>query len=343
MALKDITDPEAVRQAIAEFDALGRDAFLKRYGFQHARRLFVEYEGEQYDSKALLGAAHGFQFPDQGPLSLSDFKSGELTTAKKLRDLGFEPVVRSDSYETAGQSQSLSELIRDVLELQQAWSQANTTEMKERGALIRRSIPAAIGALLPGEGTLPFTPSVEGSDGAGRKARVPWVRIYSETHSPSATNGWYVVLLFAADGSAAYLALGSGTSQFVQGLFRARPAEWLAKRISWARETLANSDTNGLSKTIQLGDPGGLGAQYERGTVVARSFPADEEFDDDDFERVLLRLVYLLGELYTHGERGVPPGSGARLHCLPEGSDLQKQLVVSLRSDAPTAPRRGSE
>ena len=36
--------------------------------------------------------------------------------------------------------------------------------------------------------------------------------------------------------------------------------------------------------------------------MVARRFPADEEFDDDHFERALLRLLYLLGELYTHGE-----------------------------------------
>jgi hypothetical protein len=33
MALSDLTDPSAVLQAIDQFDALGRDAFLQRYGF----------------------------------------------------------------------------------------------------------------------------------------------------------------------------------------------------------------------------------------------------------------------------------------------------------------------
>jgi dynein-related subfamily AAA family protein len=75
----------------------------------------------------------------------------------------------------------------------------------------------------------------------------------------------------------------------------------LEPRIAWARETLANSDISGLTETIQLADPG-LGSQYERGMVVAHHFPADEDLDDDEFERVLLRLLYLLGELYTRGE-----------------------------------------
>src|SRR6185437_4318696 len=41
---------------------------------------------------------------------------------------------------------------------------------------------------------------------------------------------------------------------------------------------------------------------YEKGTVAAYPFSAGEDVDDDDFESVLLRLLYLLGELYTHGE-----------------------------------------
>jgi hypothetical protein len=76
-----------------------------------------------------------------------------------------------------------------------ARSAAQRAEMQQRGTLIRGLIPAAIHALLPSEGTLPFTLRIEGSDGRGRKARVPWVRVYSEAHSPRATNGWYVGLL----------------------------------------------------------------------------------------------------------------------------------------------------
>jgi len=67
VGLKDITDPDAVKQAIAEFDELGREDFLRRYGFGRARRFYVGYNGKPYDSKAVLGAAHRFQLPDEGP------------------------------------------------------------------------------------------------------------------------------------------------------------------------------------------------------------------------------------------------------------------------------------
>ncbi len=68
MALRDLTDRSAVLQAINEFRELGEDAFLEKYGFERSRRIQIAYEGETFPSKAILGAAHGFQFPDAGPL-----------------------------------------------------------------------------------------------------------------------------------------------------------------------------------------------------------------------------------------------------------------------------------
>ncbi|WP_329337467.1 hypothetical protein OG866_23400 [Streptomyces sp. NBC_00663] len=59
MALSDITRSE-VEKAIEECDRLGRDLFLQRYGFRRARRYLLSHEGRQYDSKAVVGAAHGF-------------------------------------------------------------------------------------------------------------------------------------------------------------------------------------------------------------------------------------------------------------------------------------------
>ena len=92
MGLKDITDPEAVNRAITEFNALGRETFLRKYGFGYARAYFVEHNGKLYDSKALIGVAHKYEFPDQGPLASSEFKGGEAATARKFRDLGFTVV-----------------------------------------------------------------------------------------------------------------------------------------------------------------------------------------------------------------------------------------------------------
>lgn len=88
MALTDITRRE-VEKAIEECDRLGRDAFLKRHGFQRARRYLLSHEGRHYDSKAILGAAHGF-LPGQQPLAASDFSGGVAHAAGLLRSLGFD-------------------------------------------------------------------------------------------------------------------------------------------------------------------------------------------------------------------------------------------------------------
>jgi hypothetical protein len=93
MSLSEITDARAVRKAVEEFDALGREAFLARYGFGEARQYFLVVDGKSYDSKAILGAAHGFQFPEEGPLRASDFSGGDATVKAKLTALGFAVMV----------------------------------------------------------------------------------------------------------------------------------------------------------------------------------------------------------------------------------------------------------
>jgi putative restriction endonuclease len=89
MSLRDITDPDAVRSAIEEFRRLGRDSFLARYGFGHARDYFLIDEGERFDSKAIAAAAHGVQFPHAGPLKADEFSGGDVTVRRQLEQLGF--------------------------------------------------------------------------------------------------------------------------------------------------------------------------------------------------------------------------------------------------------------
>jgi hypothetical protein len=48
----------------------------------------VNVGGPLYDSKAIAGAAHGYQHA--APLAASDFSGGEATVANRLEQLGFE-------------------------------------------------------------------------------------------------------------------------------------------------------------------------------------------------------------------------------------------------------------
>jgi hypothetical protein len=57
---------------------------------KRSTKFVVAHNGREYDSKALLAAAHGFQHPDKGPLP-NNFSGGEQTTAR-FRALGFTVV-----------------------------------------------------------------------------------------------------------------------------------------------------------------------------------------------------------------------------------------------------------
>ncbi|WP_155884620.1 HNH endonuclease signature motif containing protein [Actinomadura flavalba] len=76
-----------VLAALAEFDRLGRAAFLAAYGFAEARQYFVHHEGRYYDSKAVVGAAYGHA--TGRPLTADEFSGGRQTVARLLESLGF--------------------------------------------------------------------------------------------------------------------------------------------------------------------------------------------------------------------------------------------------------------
>ena len=96
--MAEVTSPEAVRAAAREFDALGEDAFLYEYGLGPPGECVVAIDGRLYPAEALLGAAHGHQYPDIGPLANSDLR-GPSETAVKLRELGFEVRGLGDDHE----------------------------------------------------------------------------------------------------------------------------------------------------------------------------------------------------------------------------------------------------
>lgn len=92
--LSRLRSPAAVQAALDEFGRLGRAAFLEKYGFGKSRDFLVRdpRTGELADSKAVVGAAFGYEHPDAGPLKAADFSGGEATVVPRLQALGFEVV-----------------------------------------------------------------------------------------------------------------------------------------------------------------------------------------------------------------------------------------------------------
>jgi len=87
MSLNDIRR-EHVLQAIEKCNEYGRDEFLEKYGFHKSVSTRLVHNGQVYDSKAIIGVAHGYARPDLGSFISSDF-SGGATVRTKLENLGF--------------------------------------------------------------------------------------------------------------------------------------------------------------------------------------------------------------------------------------------------------------
>lgn len=94
MGLRDITRTE-VLAAVAEYDELGQGVFLRKYGFDRARSYLLIHDGKAYDSKAIVGAAHGF-LPEEKPLAPRQFSGGAATVGRLLRRLGFTVRISAD-------------------------------------------------------------------------------------------------------------------------------------------------------------------------------------------------------------------------------------------------------
>ena len=219
---------------------------------------------------------------------------------------------------------TVSSAMQRVLDLQSHHTSTNTELMQERGLLIRETIPHAVKAWVSHDGW-----EVEGSDGAGRKSRVPWVRVHDKERSPSAQSGWYVVFLFAYDGSLVALSLNQGTT--------GKSADYLSQRVEQAREYLTtNRETDiGLATDFDLADHNGLGSKYEAANVAAVTYrlgsvPEHKQLRDD-LQKMLrmLRFLYDLEDASeTSGGEPAPMDTSSELLivALSETEDSTKSL-----------------
>lgn len=112
-----------------EYSRLGRTAFLTRYGFRKSRDFLVRDRktGQLCDSKAIVGAAFGYQFPEEGPLNPADFSGGETTVVSKLQRLGFE-VVRIGEDWTSDEVQATVASYFEMLRMEAAQQRYTKTE-----------------------------------------------------------------------------------------------------------------------------------------------------------------------------------------------------------------------
>jgi len=76
-----------ILQAIEEHDQLGKDEFRSAYGFREALSYVLVYEGREYDSKAIAGVAHRYDFGRA--LKPQEFSGGKKHAVAWLEREGF--------------------------------------------------------------------------------------------------------------------------------------------------------------------------------------------------------------------------------------------------------------
>jgi hypothetical protein len=201
------------------------------------------------------------------------------------------------------------EPMREICLLQPSYSPTNTVEMQQRGHLIRRVLPDEIrrieAELRNALGAYGPEFDVGASDGIGRKTEAPWVRLFAKSMSPTPRDGFYVVIHFAADGSAVFITLGCGSTIWANGELRALSDQELEKRTRWARNIILEGfgSTYPFEDKIALKAKAGLPKTFEKATAVAKRLPV-ENLNEEEVEQLLIQATERLRELYIAQSEG---------------------------------------
>ncbi|WP_226635889.1 MrcB family domain-containing protein [Brevundimonas poindexterae] len=210
----------------------------------------------------------------------------------------------------------MQETLQEILDLQRHYSSADTLEMRLRGKLVRdrlcseiTRVASNIGNALGQYGT---DLAVQGSDGAGRKAIVPWTRIFSKHMSPSATVGWYLVFLFHPDGDGVSLCLSHGSTIPKDGNFKSRSRAEAEHLMEWASAVVGADFASDMEvrRGVELGSQR-LAAAYERTTLLSRFYPRFAIPKDDVLLDDIVAFAAMLARLYAAQDAGLTPGASS--------------------------------
>ena len=200
-----------VRQAIEEFDAIERDAFLKKYGFGHSRKFLLTHDGRQYDSKPILAAAHGYQHPEKGPLTWRMFNGGPQTV-DQLQRLGFEceSLTAGPDISFTGADGHLFARYRSKIkwgaETVPPEDQAAFRDVRSRLKSLAQWVSDEVGD------SAPLTPFVSTLQPNGCTPQDMWCCVFSK-EAPNKSYALQVAFIVGANGGEACICLGAAHSQ----------------------------------------------------------------------------------------------------------------------------------
>lgn len=341
-----------VEMELGIFREVGRAEYLRRYGGGESAKFFISVDGDQFDAKAVLVAAMRRATGLAG-ISHHEISGTGQAVAVPLRNLGFTVVEGSQGNRDVDLDR-IRALVEEVLDRQLQYNKSNADPamVKRRQALdeLDSLLIQLCGPTFGWPGGDEFLIAGDVSKGAGNSPKVAWARLTDPVQSPSATAGWYVVLLFAADGSSCYLSLNQGTTS-VTGKNK---NDRIWAKATDARAFLEGSPADGpgsgwapyggvpscrvISEVSLQG--GSLGRSYEAGHVDGvvykrGSVPSGQEIVDH-----VTALLGMLGRLYEREDVAVDGESP--LHILLRWSESGASGHDTLLEHRKVLAERGS-
>ena len=198
----------------------------------------------------------------------------------------------------------LCESFERVLELQESYSASKTALMDERLKLVHDAIPTALRDL---KGELATLLSIEedqlmihGKAGMGQNNEIPWIRIADKKRSPSARHDWYVVILFAADGSRCWVQICRSSTTWNGQTFTNIELDDLKSDCKLLRRQLESLVPDGWEESVQLKSTrSDLGVAYEAACALGVSYQKGGVPNDPKIIGDILRLTSLLANVYA--------------------------------------------
>ncbi|MDC9014894.1 MrcB family domain-containing protein [Mycobacterium marinum] len=221
--------------------------------------------------------------------------------------------------------------IQTVLTAAAYYVREKSPEMDEREETLK-SITATLQNWIPSEFAVRDEMTTLRAELGGRHggvSPVPWVRVFSPDYSPRATEGFYLVYLFAGDGSRVYLSLNQGTSEWRSNAMRPINNEpLLLARASDARQLFEGWSPSLMERLATKIDltvnelPVGAESKrrarnYELANVYALPYDRDTFISDGALLSDLTQMLPLLANVYAGSGGADHQAGGSALVSTP--------------------------
>ncbi len=160
---------------------------------------------------------------------------------------------------------------------------------------IRQAAPEAVGHVLGNNVLL-----VKGSAGQSRWSDVPWLGVFNPEVTETATRGYYVIYLFAADMSWVHLCLAQGVTIIQEELGRAARDE-LQRRAALIRARVPEYTSRFNFGSFVLNASSDLGRRHEWSPAFGKSYDLDAMLFDEELAEDLQEITGLYHTLIARG------------------------------------------